>query len=57
MQNIFLDDPDLVIQDVDFSDTHLVLCVREGESFRLCAIPLPLPSHKVMLNFTINVFH
>lgn len=45
-ENVFLDDPDLVIEDVDFSDTHLVLIVREGQSFRLCAIPLPLPSHK-----------
>lgn len=45
-ENVFLDDPDLVIEDVDFSDRHLVLIVREGQSFRLCAVPLPLPSHK-----------
>lgn len=43
VQNVFVDDPDLVIVDVDFSHTHLVLILREGQKLRLCAVRLPLP--------------
>lgn len=43
VQHVFVDDPDLVIVDVDFSHTHLVLILREGRKFRLCAVRLPLP--------------
>lgn len=43
VQDLFVDDPDLVIVDVDFSHTHLVLILREGWKFRLCAVRLPLP--------------
>ncbi|XP_008456457.1 uncharacterized protein LOC103496398 [Cucumis melo] len=42
-EHVFVDDPDLVIVDVDFSHTHLVLILREGRKFRLCAVRLPLP--------------
>ncbi|KAJ4843267.1 hypothetical protein Tsubulata_009870 [Turnera subulata] len=45
-ESVFVDDPDLTIEDVDFCDTHLVLIVREGRTFRLCAIPRPLPAGK-----------
>lgn len=49
MQTVFVDDPDMIIVDVDFNDTHLVLILREGQTLRLCAVPLPLPDHKVGL--------
>ncbi|XP_022965581.1 uncharacterized protein LOC111465437 [Cucurbita maxima] len=42
-ENVFVDDPNLVILDVDFSHTHLVLILREGQKLRLCAVRLPLP--------------
>lgn len=45
-ENVFVDDPDMVIVDVDFSETHLVLILREGQTLRLCTVPLPLPNHK-----------
>lgn len=47
MQNVFVDDSE-VIEDVDFSNTHMVLIVRDGRKFRLCSVPLPLPSGKVI---------
>lgn len=49
LQNVFIDDNDLVIEDVDFCDSHLVLIVKEGERFRLCSVALPLPRNKVLL--------
>ncbi|KAL7606042.1 hypothetical protein Lser_V15G20495 [Lactuca serriola] len=49
-ENVFIDDNDLVIEDVDFCDSHLVLIVKEGERFRLCSVALPLPRNK-------DVFH
>ncbi|KAG2724592.1 hypothetical protein I3760_01G025300 [Carya illinoinensis] len=45
-ENVFSDDQDLIIEDVDFSDTHLVLITREGRKFRICSISLPLPVRK-----------
>ncbi|KNA16379.1 hypothetical protein SOVF_089420 isoform A [Spinacia oleracea] len=45
-ETVFVDDPDMVIVDVDFSDTHLVLILREGQTLRLGAVPLPLPNQK-----------
>ncbi|KAE7999826.1 hypothetical protein FH972_004221 [Carpinus fangiana] len=45
-ESVFLDDGNLVIEDVDFSDTHLVLITREGQKFRICSVTLPLPVGK-----------
>ncbi|GMH14761.1 hypothetical protein Nepgr_016602 [Nepenthes gracilis] len=45
-ENVFVDDPGLIIEDVDFCDTHLVLIVRDGRRFRLCTVSLPLPHQK-----------
>ncbi|KAL5557164.1 hypothetical protein UlMin_039400 [Ulmus minor] len=45
-EDLFIDDPDLVIQDVDFCNTHLVLILREGRNFRLGSVSLPLPARK-----------
>ncbi|XP_077233557.1 prolyl oligopeptidase family protein [Tasmannia lanceolata] len=42
-ENVFLDDPDISIEDVDFCDTHLVLILREGQKLRICSLVLPLP--------------
>ncbi|KAK2981021.1 hypothetical protein RJ640_012180 [Escallonia rubra] len=43
-ENVLVDDQELIVEDVDFSDSHLVLTVREGRNFRLCSVALPLPS-------------
>ncbi|XP_042479375.1 protease 2 isoform X2 [Macadamia integrifolia] len=45
-ESVFIDEPDFVVEDVDFSDTHLVLILREGRIFRICSVNLPLPSGK-----------
>lgn len=47
LQNVFIDDKELIIEDVDFSNSHLVLIVREGRKFRLCSVSFPLPSGQV----------
>ncbi|RVW57620.1 Protease 2 [Vitis vinifera] len=44
--SVFIDDPDLIIEDVDFNDTHMVFIVREGRKFRICSVALPLPRGK-----------
>nr|KAJ0224841.1 hypothetical protein LSAT_V11C100041770 [Lactuca sativa] len=43
--NVFIDDNDLVIEDVDFCDTFGAYCER----FRLCLVALPLPRNNVMM--------
>ncbi|RAL37215.1 hypothetical protein DM860_004137 [Cuscuta australis] len=45
-ENVLVDDSE-VIEDVDFSSTHMVLVVREGRTYKLCSVPLPLPSGKL----------
>lgn len=50
LQDVFINDPDWVVEDVDFSHTHLVLTLREGRNFRLCSVALPLPAGKVVNN-------
>lgn len=47
LQEVFVDDHDLIVEDIDFSDKYLVLIVREGRNFRLCSVRLPLPLGKV----------
>ncbi|KAF7828774.1 protease 2 [Senna tora] len=42
-EEVFVDDQDLTVVDVDFSDKYLALIVREGKIFRLCSVGLPLP--------------
>lgn len=46
MQNVFADDHELIVEDVDFCNSHLVLIVRENRAFKLCSVSLPLPSGK-----------
>lgn len=49
LQSVLIDDQDLVIEDVDLCDTHLVLILREGRKFKLCSVALPLPNGKVTI--------
>lgn len=45
-ENVFANYQQLVIEDVDFCDTHLVLIVRDGWKYKLCSISLPLNNDK-----------
>lgn len=49
-QNVITDDPGIIIEDVDFCNSHVVLVVRESQELRLCSVALPLPSGKVVLS-------
>ncbi|KAL3813572.1 hypothetical protein ACJIZ3_014840 [Penstemon smallii] len=46
-ENVFVDEQQWIIEDVDFCESHLVLIVREGRKYRLCSISLPLSNAKV----------
>lgn len=48
LQEVFLNDNDLIVEDIDFSDKYLALILREGQNFRLCSVKLPLPFCEVM---------
>ncbi|XP_051115940.1 uncharacterized protein LOC127241094 [Andrographis paniculata] len=54
-ENVFVNDPQLVIEDVDFCNTHMVLLLRDGRTFRLCSIPLPLSNEK--MGFHLKMFN
>ncbi|KAI3922068.1 hypothetical protein MKX01_005757 [Papaver californicum] len=43
-ENVFLDDPEFSLEEVDYNDTHLTLILREGREFKICSVPLPLAS-------------
>ncbi|KAI3946033.1 hypothetical protein MKX01_024789 [Papaver californicum] len=43
-ENVFLDDLEFVLEEVDYNDTHLILILREGRELKLCSVPLPLAS-------------
>ncbi|KAL4343535.1 uncharacterized protein LOC107626224 [Arachis ipaensis] len=45
-EEVFLNDEDLIVEDVDFSDKYLALILREGCNFRLCSVKLPLSTGK-----------
>ncbi|QCD81689.1 uncharacterized protein LOC114179905 isoform X2 [Vigna unguiculata] len=45
-EEVLVDDPDLIIEDVDFSDKYLALIVRESKKVQLCSVGLPLPFGK-----------
>lgn len=55
LQEVFVSDEDLVVEDIDFCDKYLVLITREGQKFQLCSVSLPLPLGKVMDEHS-NVF-
>ncbi|CAA3016400.1 protease 2-like [Olea europaea subsp. europaea] len=48
-ESVFVDDQELIIEDVDFCDSYLVLIVREGRKYRLCSVSLPLSTAKASL--------
>lgn len=52
---MLLDDPELTIEDVDFSDSHLVLVVREGRNLKLSSVDLPLPCGKVTYYISLHI--
>lgn len=49
LQKVFVDDPELIIEDVDFCKTHLSLIVKEMQSFKICVVDLPLKAERVKL--------
>ncbi|MED6197084.1 hypothetical protein PIB30_053416 [Stylosanthes scabra] len=46
-EEVFLNDEDLIVEDIDFSDKYLALILREGRNFRLCSVKLPLSTGKL----------
>ncbi|XP_038702104.1 protease 2 isoform X2 [Tripterygium wilfordii] len=49
-ERVFMDEKDLIVEDVDFCNTHLALILKEGQKYRLCSVPLPLPNGKEAFN-------
>lgn len=49
LQTVFIDDPELIIEDVDFCKTHLSLIVKEMQSLKICVVDLPLKTERVKL--------
>lgn len=47
LQPVFIDDPELIIEDVDFCKTHLSLIVKQMQSFKICVVDLPLKTEQV----------
>ncbi|GAV88974.1 LOW QUALITY PROTEIN: Peptidase_S9 domain-containing protein/Peptidase_S9_N domain-containing protein, partial [Cephalotus follicularis] len=45
-ESVFVDNQAMIVEDVDFCNTHMVLVVREGRKYRLCSVALPLPGWK-----------
>lgn len=43
-ESVYIEDQDLIIEDVDLCDTNMVLIVRNGWKFMLCSVGLPLPN-------------
>ncbi|OEL30439.1 Protease 2 [Dichanthelium oligosanthes] len=41
-KNVFIEEPGVILEDVDFCDTHMALTLRQGRKLRLCAVNLPL---------------
>ncbi|XP_065008918.1 uncharacterized protein LOC135639087 isoform X1 [Musa acuminata AAA Group] len=41
-ESVLLEEPGVTIEDVDFCETHMVLILKEGKSFRICSVALPL---------------
>ncbi|KAL2552140.1 Prolyl oligopeptidase family protein [Forsythia ovata] len=49
-ESVFVDNQELIIEDVDFCDSHLVLIVRECRKYRLCSVSLPMPNAKAAVH-------
>ncbi|CAA6657766.1 unnamed protein product [Spirodela intermedia] len=55
-ENVLIEEPGASIVDADFCDTHLVLILREGKTFRICSICLPLPAEEAVHLATLNPY-
>ncbi|KAK3133492.1 hypothetical protein QOZ80_6AG0537250 [Eleusine coracana subsp. coracana] len=44
-KNVIQEESDVILEDVDFCDTHMVLTLRQGKKLRLCSVNLPLPEN------------
>ncbi|XP_078430569.1 prolyl oligopeptidase family protein isoform X2 [Wolffia australiana] len=53
-EGVFIEEPGLSIEDVDFCDSHLVLTLRQGKLLRLCSICLPLPAGEAVHLAALN---
>ncbi|XP_073006031.1 uncharacterized protein [Typha latifolia] len=40
---VFVEEPGVSIEDVDFCDSHMVLVLKEAKNLRICSVILPLP--------------
>ncbi|CAI9110073.1 OLC1v1010037C1 [Oldenlandia corymbosa var. corymbosa] len=45
-ENVFVEGQGLIIEDVDFSNSHVVLILRNDRKLQLCSVSLPLPVGK-----------
>ncbi|XP_075503014.1 uncharacterized protein LOC142540613 [Primulina tabacum] len=54
-ENVFANEQELMIEDVDFCHSHLVLIIRDKRKYGLCSISLPLSSAK--LGSRLKEFH
>ncbi|KAL4180369.1 hypothetical protein AMTRI_Chr13g91790 [Amborella trichopoda] len=55
-EDVFLEESNMCVEDVDLCNTHMVLILREGRKLKLCSIALPLP-HKVKAPHHIDALH
>ena len=51
LQTVFIDDPEVIIEDVDFCKTHVSLIVKQMQSFKICVVDLPLKTEQVKLSY------
>ncbi|XP_059069028.1 uncharacterized protein LOC131067560 isoform X2 [Cryptomeria japonica] len=47
-ENVFIDEPHMKIEDIDFFTKHLVLTLRKGRIPGVCSVELPLPLDLMM---------
>ncbi|KAK1293278.1 hypothetical protein QJS10_CPB17g02547 [Acorus calamus] len=53
-ENVFIDERNMCIEDVEFCDTHLALILREDQKLRICSVPLPLPVNEKMPDAVVD---
>eukprot|EP00252_Welwitschia_mirabilis_P005347 TRINITY_DN15855_c0_g2_i1.p1 TRINITY_DN15855_c0_g2~~TRINITY_DN15855_c0_g2_i1.p1 ORF type:complete len:557 (+),score=106.54 TRINITY_DN15855_c0_g2_i1:85-1671(+) len=54
-KSVFIDDPDIILEDVEFFDKYLVLIIHYKRKFRVCCIDLPLPPINVGMLHPMNL--
>uniref|UniRef100_A0A0E0QSA0 Prolyl endopeptidase n=1 Tax=Oryza rufipogon TaxID=4529 RepID=A0A0E0QSA0_ORYRU len=55
-KDVFLEEPGVILEDVDFCDTHMVLVLRQGRKLKLCSVKLPFPEH-IRVPARLSDFH